>query len=1069
MRVHSGKELTTGMQAFDAVAKTTTAKNMYRLFPYDPQHESKLRKHGLHLWYVVELDPATNPKQAAAIYKKVKGVAVAEADHEKVLSPFQVSEYKGGISPMSATPFNDPYLPSQWHYENTGQTGYPNGADVNLYEAWKITAGSRDVIVSIHDQGVDVAHNDLAANMWVNTAEKNGTPDVDDDGNGYVDDIHGWNFDNNNGKIDAQFHGTHVAGTVGAVNNNGIGVSGVAGGTGANDGVRIMSLQILGGGSAENSYIYAANNGAVISQNSWGYINPGSYDQSVLDAIDYFIAEAGNYAGSPMKGGVVIFASGNNNMDAPFYPAYHPGVIAVNSIGPDYKKASYSNYGAWTEISAPGGEVSLGSQNGVLSTLPNNKVGYLQGTSMACPHVSGIAALALAARTHQFTAAELTNKLLTGVVDIDSSNPDYIGKLGSGLIDAKFAIQHDQHKAPEVISDLQITAMTQEFATLRWTVPADEDDNKPVSFTLYYHTSPLTPENLIDAEKINLANKLTAGETANAEVNGLLGLTTYYFGVVSQDRWGNLSMLSNIAQGTTNEGPQIDVDEDSKSINLSIDASGATEAEHSITILNQAEGLLRWSSLTRNKDHELSWSSAGLQYPVLKKAKIASAGVLSRKLSSASSQQRTDIAPASFETIEKGYGWGWPIVMVGETDTTLSNSSATRFEVTEDEGFNLTHVKMWLRHNTENGPIILEVYEGEVVQKKNLVFAQEFTAPTNFEDNYSIRLDEQLFFEKGKVFWIAFHVPSGTIYPLGIAEALDNDFSKNCLMSFDLGKTWTSLPDLLHDNRYVWSTRAASYNKHLGNYLTLEPSSGEVNGNESGSTVLTANASALINGTYKANVIVQSNDADTPELRLPVELTVSGHQPDIRSTDIVNFGSVFRGTTKDVTITVRNEGYGNFNSPNVTISDPRFEIVGYAPWRIAAREEEEIIIRFKPTGAGNVNAMLVLESGAITHTVALFGVGTEPSEIKITPATQTFNNLALGDEVDATVTIENTGEYALKYFIPGYDTKGISNNWPEPYHRYGYTFHTSLPSDPAPATYEWNDISTTGTDITTFF
>ncbi len=245
-------------------------------------------------------------------------------------------------------------------------------------------------------------------------AELNGAPGVDDDANGYVDDIHGYNFEHDRGAVDPQFHGTHVAGTIAAVNNNGIGVSGIAGGSGNDDGVKIMSLQILGGAPIEQSYIYAANNGAVISQNSWGYTTPGFVDQSVLDAIDYFIDEAGAYPGSPMKGGIVIFASGNSNTLTAYYPAYYERVMAVSALGPDWKKASYSNYGDWVEISAPGGDQATGPKNGVLSTIPDSQYGYIQGTSMACPHVSGIAALALANRTRQLTNTELWNKLMTG-------------------------------------------------------------------------------------------------------------------------------------------------------------------------------------------------------------------------------------------------------------------------------------------------------------------------------------------------------------------------------------------------------------------------------------------------------------------------------------------------------------------------------------------------------------------------------------------------------------------------------------------------------------------------------
>ncbi|WP_160144041.1 S8 family serine peptidase [Chryseolinea soli] len=1069
-RLRPGTTLSTGIQPLDVAAQRTGAKNMYRLFPYNAKIEAKLHKHGLDLWYVVEIDEKSDPKDAVSIYKKVSGVALAEVDHQKVVSPFQVQEAKGNpVAPMEAMPFNDPYLPSQWHYHNTGQGGYSVGCDVNLFEAWKVTAGKRDVIVSIHDQGVDIAHKDLADNIWTNIAEANGAPNVDDDGNGYIDDVHGWNFDTNTGQIDAQLHGTHVAGTIAAVNNNGFAVSGVAGGTGNKDGALVMSLQTLGGGSFESSYVYAASNGAVISQNSWGYTNPDSYDQSVLDAIDYFIAEAGNYPGSPMKGGIVIFASGNSNTDQPFYPAYHPSTLAVNSIGPDFKRAYYSNYGTWTDVTSTGGNTDLGGTSGVLSTLPNNKVGYLQGTSMACPHVSGIAALALANRTHQMTPGELRNKIVTGVVDIDSYNPDFAGLLGAGLTDAKLIIQNDAKIAPAAIGDLKIASMSQESAILSWSVPADEDDGRPVSYTVYYQTTPFISGNLSQADKVSMNSKHAVGEPVTLEVTDLTGLTTYYFAVVAIDRWGNASALSNVATSTTNDGPTIAVDDNSKAISLSIDASTGATATHGLQLFNNGEGFLRWSGITRSKEHNTTFLATGLNYPVVSKVKAASSATLVRRAAHNTSAQRNKVSTMAFEGAEINYGWGWPIYMIGETDTTLTNSAATKFQATDDAGFNLTHVQMWLRQNSKNGPIIIEIYKGESPTKKNLVLAQEYNVPpSEYDYNQVIQLTEQIFFEKGETFWIAFHVPSGILYPLGLAEAQNTLYAANCLISFDLGATWASLPQTLHDERYVWATVATSYSEDLGKYLTLEPAEGELEGHTSSDVLLTADGSKLMNGSYTANVILQSNDSKTKELRIPVDLTVTGQAPVLQSTDVLDFGSVFYGKTKELTLTISNAGYGNFEGPTATLSDPQFEIVGGAPWQIAARDQVDLLIRFTPTGPGNVNATLNLTSGDFAYTVVLFGVGTEASKIKITPVTQTIDNLALGDQAKATVNVENTGKFALKYFIPGFDSKGVGANWPDAYHTYGYAKHNSV-NDPNPIAYTWTDISATGTEISSYF
>src|SRR5690606_19385607 len=151
---------------------------------------------------------------------------------------------------------------------------------VNAPEAWNIQTGDPDVVISVHDSGFDTDHPDLADALWVNP-------------NPTMGDLHGWNFADDNANIyDSDGHGSHVSGTIAAINDNGVGVSGLAGGDGSGNGVRIMVCKVFGDvnvdGFAE-SYIYAADNGAVISQNSWGYTVAGNYEQVVLDAIDYFI------------------------------------------------------------------------------------------------------------------------------------------------------------------------------------------------------------------------------------------------------------------------------------------------------------------------------------------------------------------------------------------------------------------------------------------------------------------------------------------------------------------------------------------------------------------------------------------------------------------------------------------------------------------------------------------------------------------------------------------------------------------------------------------------------------
>lgn len=1084
---------TTGIASVDAAAKATKASNMYRLFPYDAKFEHKLRKHGLHLWYVVEISETTDPKAAVNQFRQLKEVAAAEVEHEKVLAPYEVKEYKptAGAMNVNALPFNDPLLKDQWHYNNTGQLGIGD-ADANIFGAWQMTTGANNIIVSVHDQGVDVKHVDLKANIWVNKNEIAGNG-VDDDHNGYIDDINGYNFQKNIGAVDAENHGTHVAGTIAAMNNNGIGVSGIAGGNGTGNGVKIMSLQILGGAPIEKSFVYAANNGAVISQNSWGYTSPGSFDLSVRDAIDYFVAEAGDYDGSPMRGGIVLFAAGNSDYDADWYPGYYESTMAVASIGPEGKKAYYSNFGDWVEISAPGGDQgdTYGSKGGVLSTIPKDLYAYMQGTSMACPHMSGIAALALANRDHQMVPAELWNKLVTGVVNIDEQNPDYLGKLGTGAVDAALAIKNSAGIAPMAIANLTATDVAQELVKFTWTVPSDQDDGQPISFTIHYSKQPITESNLASVSSVTITNDSLAGKAFNQEVGNLLGLTHYYFTVTSRDRWGIRSALSNIVEVTTNAGPAIAITPTTvggtsqSNPTWTIDAAVSKTGTQNITIQNNAAGLLRYSSFMRPRAAATSPTSVGDEviYP------IASPSFGPSNVKIVGSQQddvvklyKNEPASYAFTTITKKLITGSITNIIGETDTSLPNSAAGKFNVTETGGFNLTQVRMTIkltRAATAAEPIVVEVYNGNGPAKENRLLAQTFTTSSLTQQTITVTLNEQLYFAQGESFFVVFHIPNGNLFPLGMGFDIDPGYNTLCYYSSDVGANWQLLDDAINDKRFAWGMEAFSGNADVGTFLSLAPASGDISGMTQGTAVITADASNLINGNYAANLVVPSNDAVNPELRIPVYLKVSNHQPNVKMVDVVDYNSVFIGSTKSFDIVMDNQGFGRIASMNAAGS---YVISGAAasqfvietspskPTNIPARDQGIVRVSFKPTAAGAANATLTITGRSgnntlYTYNISLYGVGAETSKIAVTPDTQTKTPVAIGQAVSADITVQNTGGFPLKYFVPGFDTKGISANWPSAYHKYGYMFRTSTDAT-NPLTNGFVDIKATGVDIT---
>ena len=481
-----------GIAPVDDIFTQLGVTSLRRVFPCNPVAEERTRAAGLHKWYIVTFGEEVDLDAAARRLAAVSEVSFVQFNTKlQLASDNRACPYRGGSAATRAAAggFNDPGYKDQWHYSNNGDRIFAEttraGADINVEEAWKLAAGDPSLTVAIVDQGIKYSHPDLAANMWINKAEQSGTTGRDDDGNGYADDVYGYNFalgtsrltwdveayDDKGKNVGDSGHGTHVAGTVAAVNNNGKGVCGVAGGTGSNDGVKLMSCQIFSGGNggtistSVRAIKYAADNGASIIQCSWGYptqspfTSDSFYERNYAaekEAIDYFVSKKNN---DVLDGGLAIFAAGNDATNFASYPGGYRSYVSVTSFGPDYLPAYYTNYGPGCNVAAPGGDAYISPSGSsaaqVLSTLPSelyqSDYGYMQGTSMACPHVSGVAALGLSyalAKGKQYTVAEFKSMLLTSVNDIDTyldgtkqslttmQLRNYRKQMGTGAIDA---------------------------------------------------------------------------------------------------------------------------------------------------------------------------------------------------------------------------------------------------------------------------------------------------------------------------------------------------------------------------------------------------------------------------------------------------------------------------------------------------------------------------------------------------------------------------------------------------------------------------------------------------------
>ena len=534
IRTRSGRVLT-GNISFDELCERYNVTGMERLFA-DNGCAERTRKAGLDLWYIIRFEGSA--EQVAEDFGEIAGV-----NHVEI--PRRITKV-GGMSRKSGTPwrklmalpkaapsnypFNDPLFGGQWPLYNDGtiNANAQAGADINVLPAWEKTAGRSDVIVAVVDEGVEYTHPDLAGNMWSGI---------------------GKNFcDRDNDDITwGEGHGTHVAGTIAAVSNNGIGISGIAGGTGGGNGAKIMSCEIFhptdghydaNSNATADAIKYAADNGAVICQNSWGYAAGAlSYDQwssadrATKEAIDYFIRYAGmspdgETQTGPMAGGVVIFAAGNEYSGQPGYPAAYEPCISVAAVSCSYEAAWYTNYGSTVDICAPGGGDEANFVNLIsydegynLSTIPTNLqngdsfvytyangetetktidyvsttagYGYMQGTSMACPHVSGVAALIVSQfGAPGFTNEQLKEKLFSTARDIDSyqgtiynswDRGTYAGKIGK-LVDAGAVL--DSGEVPPASDQPTITPAAGQSDTFSLA----ENAVKTLTYTLAHYT-----------------------------------------------------------------------------------------------------------------------------------------------------------------------------------------------------------------------------------------------------------------------------------------------------------------------------------------------------------------------------------------------------------------------------------------------------------------------------------------------------------------------------------------------------------------------------------------------------
>ncbi|WP_263785909.1 S8 family serine peptidase [Salinibacter grassmerensis] len=547
-----------GVESIDALNQEFDAVSVEPLFDVGGEYEERHREYGLHRWYEIRLADGkasadTEVEAATSAYSNASAVSVAEGKART--QQHVVEDPRASIAPLldplPGTP-DDPLYGDQYGFQNIEAEG-----------GWSTRTGDTTVVVSIHDSGISgsfdgtettVNHPDLEPNVWYGGDPSDGS-------------VHGKNFGGGDPAdlTDNNGHGTHVTGTVAALTNNSFGVAGTAGGNGefANGrgtGVRYMVTTPIG---EEDSYVYAADNGAVISQNSWGYTSPGVFPQALQDAIDYFIDNGG---GDHLDGGIVVFSAGNDADNGDWFPAAYDPIVSVASTDQGDNVSTFSNYGEWVDIAAPG--------TGILSTWiagqgnVEDNFQFLSGTSMASPHVSGAAALVVSEFSDVSSPDQVESILEESADDVGATLD-----IGAGRLNLAQALQEDDGNAPAAITDLSVNDVASAHVDLQWTVP----DGEPTVYDIRYSTDPI--ENDQDFQSATQVadppSPSAPGETDAATVEGLTPGTEYFFAIKSSDTFGNTSDLSNVTSATTENAPAIAVNPESVSQTLSTGESGS--------------------------------------------------------------------------------------------------------------------------------------------------------------------------------------------------------------------------------------------------------------------------------------------------------------------------------------------------------------------------------------------------------------------------------------------------------------------------------------------------------------
>ncbi|HET9482029.1 MAG TPA: S8 family serine peptidase, partial [Candidatus Polarisedimenticolia bacterium] len=966
---------------------------------------------------------------------------------------------------------NDPNLPQLYGMINTGQTGGTNDADIDADQAWGVTTGSHSVVVGIIDTGVDYTHPDLAANIWTNPGEIPGNM-IDDDLNGFVDDIHGYDFVNNDADpFDDNGHGTHCAGTIGAVGNNGIGVVGV------NWNVSIMGLKFLsasGSGSTANAVRavnYATQMGADLTSNSWGGGGASPDLQAAIAAAGLdeipFVAAAGN--------------NGTNNDTSPHYPSNYnlPNVISVAASDHNDAPASFTNYGPTTvHIAAPGVNI--------LSTQPGNRYQLLSGTSMATPHVAGVVAL-LKSRLPNIPAAQVRTALMIAADPVAPFGPGGSKPIISGgRLNAFFAIADPDEDPPGAVGDLAAGDPSSNSLTLSWTATGDDGSTGTATFyQIRYATSPIDETNFAMATRAGAEpNPLASGSPQSMEVKGLDYETFYYFAIKAFDEWGNAGPISNIATGTTLPAPTAGLSPTAISDAL---FTGQT-ADHTVMLRNDGVGTLDFTIPDPLVSEPLAVYP---DLPLDKDEPDPRQGILGSGGPDASGYRWRD----SDEPGGPGFGWtdisgvGTPIVGLDGDDEIATGipigfpfnfygNSFTSVNVNTNGWLSFTDTTASGAKAYSNQPLpnsgapanMLAVFWDDLHFRAALRAhyyndGSRFIVQWTNVDRYDTTTPSNLTFQ-------AILYPSGRI----VYQYLSMQSAQ--LASATIGIQNANGTDgltVVYNSGYVHNDLAVEFSR-IPQWLTASPASGRIPAGGSMPISVHLDASGLEGGTYPGAVNIGTNDPGNPVLSVDVTLVVTGAPDAVVTPASIDFGDIFLGTPNERTLTVLNDGTDVLHVSSVSVSDPQ---IALAPdmFDVANHAAQQVTVTLTPSSLGPFAGSITVASddaGQPTIVVPVTANSIPTPVVQINPASIS-DTLFSGNTSAHNLRVSNAGGSDLiltagvdlgngALGAPGViydDPSALGSGGPD---GFGYRWKDS--DEPGGPIFDFVDIRSTGTLVT---